>query len=265
MSLDATLWLAYIVAEAVLVVLMIYRRIGRLLGFFLAYCIWDLLSNCAGFASAHILHSGYSGYLNIYFAETVIDSALQFCVLVELAWSVLRPIRPSLPRSSLLVIALAILGLGALIWPFTVFSTVPHYSLEFRSVLYLQRTVSVLRILLFLVFAGCSQWLSIGWRDRELQVATGLGFYSLISLAVSIVQPHLSTSAQYVRLNQFAVASFLCALLYWIASFAQKEEARQEFTPQMQRLLLAVAGTARSTRGSLTDSGTNGPRKRTRL
>ena len=261
MSLDATLWLAYIAIEAVLVGLMVYRCMGRLLAFFLAYCIWDLLSNCGGFASAHIFHSSYSGYLTIYLAETIIDSALQFGVLVELAWSVLRPIRPSLPRTSLLIIAVLILGLGALIWPFTVFSTLPHYSLEFRSVLYLQRTVSILRILVFLVIAGCSQWLSIGWRDRELQVATGLGFYSLISLAVSIVEPHLSTSAQYVRLNQFQIASFLCALLYWIASFVQKEEVRQEFTPQAQKLLLAMAGAARSTRSSLADARASGPRK----
>ena len=42
----------------------------------------------------------------------------------------------------------------------------------------LQHTVSILRILFFLVLAGGSQLLSIGWRDRELQVATGLGFYS---------------------------------------------------------------------------------------
>jgi len=38
-------------------------------------------------------------------------------------------------------------------------------------------------------------------------------------------------------------------------SFAQKEAERREFSPQMQGLLLAVAGSARSTRIALTGSG----------
>ncbi len=122
--------------------------------------------------------------------------------------------------------------------------------------------MSVLRILLFLLLAGCSQLLSISWRDRELQVATGLGFYSLATLAVSMIQPHLSTSTQYVLVNQIGFGSFLCAMLYWIFSFSQKEEARQEFTPQMQRVLLAMAGTARTARVALEDSRVSKPRNR---
>ena len=251
MNLDNALWIAYIVIEAALVGLLAYRRAWRLLPLFFAYCIWDILSNVIG---SYFHHLSNSTYLNAYLVQTTIDSVLMFGVLVELAWSVLRPVRSSLPRMTILIIALIILVLGAVIWPLTTFSTLPSYSLELRIVLNLQRTCSVLRILIFLVLAGFSQWLSIGWRDRELQVATGLGFYSLISLAVSIVQPHLSSSEQYVRLNQIAIASFICSVLYWSVSFAQKEAVRREFTPQMQRVLLAMAGTARTARVALEDS-----------
>jgi hypothetical protein len=255
-NLDNAFWFAYIVIEAALVGLLAYRRAWRLLPLFFAYCIWDILSNLVSFATAHFLHLNYSNpiYLTTYLAQTVIDSVLMFGVLVEVAWSVLRPIRSSLPRSALFVVAAVILILGAIIWPFVVFSNLAHYSMELRVVLHLQRTVSVLRILLFLLLAGCSQLLSISWRDRELQIATGLGFYSLVTLAVSMLQPHLVTSQQYILLNQIGVASFLCSVVYWIFSFSQKEAARQEFTPQMQRVLLAMAGTARTTRVALEDS-----------
>jgi hypothetical protein len=253
-NLDNGLWFAYIAVEAALVGLLAYRRAWKLLPLFFTYCIWDILSNIFSFVAAHYLHPSYSGYLTTYLTQTVIDSALQFGVVVELAWSVLRPIRSSLPRTALFVVAAIILLLGAIIWPFVVFSNLAHYSTELRFVLHLQRTVSILRILLFLLLAAGSQLLSIGWRDRELQVATGLGFYSLVSLAISIVQPHLTNSDDYVRLNQIAIVSFVCSLVYWIVSFAQKEEARQQFTPQMQKLLLAMAGTARSTRIALEDS-----------
>ena len=128
--------------------------------------------------------------------------------------------------------------------------------------MHVQQTASILRILFFLVLAGCSQFLSIGWRDRELQVATGLGFYSLVSLAVEILHSHQAMGPQYALLNQVVVASYLISFAYWIFSFAQKEAKRREFTPQMQSLLLAVAGTARSTRVALMDSAAEKTRKR---
>jgi hypothetical protein len=261
-NLDNTLWFAYIAVEAALVGLLAYRRVWRLLPLFFAYCIWDILSNVIGFVSTSFIHPSYSHYLTTYLTIEVIDATLQFGVLVELAWSVLRPIRSSLPRAALFVVAGVILALGAIIWPFVAFTSLAQYTHELRVLLDLGRTVSVLRILLFLILAGCSQLLSISWRDRELQVATGLGFFSLTTLAISMVQPHLTSSAQYVLLNQIEIGSFLCSLVYWIVSFSQKEAARQQFTPQMQRVLLAMAGTARSARITLEDSRASNPRNR---
>jgi hypothetical protein len=122
------------------------------------------------------------------------------------------------------------------------------------AVVRLQQTVSILRVLFFLILAGCSQWLALSWRDRELQVATGLGLYSLVSLGVTMLQTHQTKSVQYMHLNQIVVASFLCSLIYWVFSFAQKQAERREFTPQMQNMLLAVAGVARADRAALAES-----------
>ncbi len=257
MTIDSMLWCSCAITLTGVIALLLYRHVWRILPTFCAYCIWDLLSNIAVYA-VHYFHP--SGYLPAYLAQTILDSVIEFCVVVELTWAVLRPLRMSLPRSTLVVIGVVVLILGAAIWPFAVYSNLAHYTFELRMVLHLQRTVSMLRILLFLLLAACSQWLSIGWRDRELQVATGLGFMSLVSITVSVVQPHLTTSAQYVRLNQLVIGSFLCCLLYWVFNFAQKEAARREFTPQMQKVLLAVAGAARTTRVALEDS--NGGRAR---
>jgi hypothetical protein len=110
--------------------------------------------------------------------------------------------------------------------------------------------------------AGCSQLLSIGWRDRELQVATGLGFYSLVSLGAAFLSSHQQTAHQFGHVNQFVIGSFLCALFYWVFSFAQKEAERREFTPQMQNLLLAVAGVARAERTALRANSRTGTEQR---
>jgi hypothetical protein len=60
--------------------------------------------------------------------------------------------------------------------------------------------------------------------------------------------------SEYARLYLFVIAGFLCSLLYWAFSFAQKQAERREFTPQMQSLLLAVAGVARAERAALNES-----------
>jgi hypothetical protein len=250
MSLDNALWLVGILIETAVLGLLLYRRVWRTMPVFCVYCAWVLLVN-AGLYAAIRFFPGV--YLTAYLVESAIDSALQFGVLVELVWSVLRPLRASLSRRALLVVGGVVLALGAAIWPFAVIPGFYNWSPQWHILIRLEQTTAILRVLFFLVLAGGSQLLSIGWRDRELQVATGLGFYSMVSLAVAMLHTHLTTRVQYGRLNQIEVAGYLCSLLYWVFSFAQQEAERREFSPQMQHLLLAVAGSARSTRMALTD------------
>jgi hypothetical protein len=49
--------------------------------------------------------------------------------------------------------------------------------------------------------------------------------------------------------------------MYWVFCFAQKEPERREFSPQMQSMLLAVAGAARTTRLAMTDARSSEIRK----
>jgi hypothetical protein len=258
MSLNNALWLVGIVTEAAVIGLLLYRCVWRTLPVFCVYCAWDLFSSMGAYAVVRFFPASYT---TAYLAVTVVDSALEFGVLVELAWSVLRPLRASLPRGALIVIGVLIVALGAAIWPFSGIHQLASLAPAMRNLVRLEQTTSILRILFFLVLAGSSHLLSIGWRDRELQVATGLGLYSFASLVVEILHSHQAMGSQYRNLNQIVVASYLCSLTYWVFSFAQKEAVRREFTPQMQSLLLAVAGTARTTRVALTDSTTGKTRK----
>lgn len=253
------LFFSYVSLEAALVGLLLYRRVWRALPVFCAYCAWDVSSNIG----AYLISRYYApGFFHFYFAQTFLDAALQLCVLVELVWSVLRPVRASLPRIALMVVGILILLAAAAIWPFAGFSGLAHVtSRQWLMLTQMQHTVSILRILFFLLLAAGSQVLSIGWRDRELQVATGLGFYSLVSIAVSILQARQTTGVQYVRLNEFVVVSFLGSLLYWAWCFSQKEAERREFTPQMQSFLLAVAGAAHSSRVALSEPRTGNSRR----
>src|SRR5271157_3280847 len=199
MTLDNTLWFASFVAEATVVVLLLYRRAWRTLPVFCLYCTWLGLFDAVAFP---VLRFFPASYFTVYFAATVIYFALEFGVLVELTWSVLRPYRTSLPRGAVVVVAGLVVALGAAIWPF---ATIPGFSYlppEWHFLMRLEQTTSILRILVFLLLAGCSQLLSIGWRDRELQIAAGLGFFSLVSVAVWMNHAGQTYGPQYHILDQ---------------------------------------------------------------
>jgi len=262
MSLDNALWIAGILLEAAVVGTLIYRRVWRILPLFSVYCAWDLLSN----TGAYPLRQYFSAqYPTVYLVQVIVDAVFVLGVLVELAWSVLRPLRSSLSRRILVVIAILIVAVGAAILPFSGIHQFSTSDPAMQGIFRVQQTAAILRILFFLGLAGFSQLLSIGWRDRELQVATGLGFYSLASVTVSLLQSNQTMESQYRSLNVIVVASYLCSLLYWVVSFAQKEAKRREFTPQMQNFLLAVAGTARAQRVTLTDSKDTETQRRRRF
>lgn len=258
MSLDKILWLSGLFAEAGVVVVCVRGRLFSQTPVFSCYVVWGLLVDLA----LYLLKFNPHLYFRVYVYELIADSVFQFAVLVELGWAVLRPIRSSLPRQSILIIALLILIAGAIIWPISSLTELPKaYGPLARTFVHVQTTVAILRVVFFLALAGFSQLLSIGWKNRELQIATGLGFYSMFNLAIMLIHSHQAVGPAYIFLNQLIVASYLCSLIYWIVSFAQKEEARQEFTPQMQSFLLTVTGAARASRVALADSGIGPSRK----
>jgi len=248
---DSILSIAGIAGEIAVIALLFYRRAWRTLPWF---CAYSTLMPLGGSVNYLVLHYARSAYFNTYFVSTIIDSTLQFCVLVELAWSVFRPFRASLPKHTIWYLGSFLALGGAAIWPFANNPAYSHFPAQWQLLGRFVQTDSILRVLLFLILAGCSQLLSIGWRDREMQIATGLGFYSVVALAISALHSHMGPTQHYRDLDKLLIGSYLGSLVYWIYSFAHKEAERREFSPQMQGLLLAVAGAARSSRIAMTGS-----------
>jgi hypothetical protein len=258
LSLDTILWLCGLLAEAGVVVLCIRARLFKQMPVFCSYLVWSLLVDPV----LYFLSKSFPQvYFRAYVYQLIADAAFQLAVIVELGWAVLRPIRASLPKQSILILVFLVVCAAAIIWPITATMVPDHLPSSGRFLVHVQQTVGVMRITAFLALAGLSQLLSIGWRNRELQVATGLGFFSMFSLAVSLIHSHQKVGAYYKQLDRLVVASYLCSLVYWIVSFAQQEEERQEFTPQMQSFLLTVTGAAHTGRVALVNSGISPSRK----
>jgi hypothetical protein len=225
----------------------------RTLPFFCAYATWTVVNDSAAIFFLYLWKLSPFLYGRFYFGQAILDSVLQFTVLGELAWSVLRPVRGSLPRGSRLILNVLVALAGLAIWPLAAMAMPPSLEGKQAILFHLQETFAILRVACFLILASFSQLLSIGWRDRELQVATGLGFYSIASLIVTVLHTHQTWGPQYHGLDEALSASYLCTLTYWIVSFATKEQERKEFSPQMQQLLVLMSGGARAERIALGD------------
>jgi hypothetical protein len=254
--LDTALQFAGFFAEAVIIGLLLFRHIYKKLPLFSAYLIWSFISDFGGYL---LIHRFPGAGLHIYFASIILDAIFMFCVLIEVSMSVLKPISSLLPRWAIGAVTLIVALCGVAVWQFIRFRGLEGLPAEYQNLVHMQMTLSAVRILFFLLLACLSQLLSIGWRDRELQIATGFGFYALVSLSVALLHLNqgLGTSEQshqYHLVDFLGGASYVCALFYWIVCFVQDVPERREFTPQMQNFLLAVAGNARSTRMAMRDS-----------
>jgi len=244
--------------------LLAYKRIYKLLPLFFSYIAWSLLNDLGGFL---LIRHFPNTTLRVFLASTIIDSFFMFCVLIEISMSVLKPVRSLLPRWAMLAVA-AFIGLaGVLIWFLVKFPGFDKLQGDFQTYAHLVFTVSAMRLLFFLILAGFSQLLSIGWRDRELQIATGFGFYALASITVGILHWNLGAGSpgldrQYHLLDQMMSACYTGSLVYWVFSFVQEVPERRQFTPQMQNFLLAVAGNARAARVAMTNESGSKPGRR---
>jgi hypothetical protein len=259
-TLDNALLITGIVAEFAVLALLLSRKAWRILPLFCTYIAWTILTDIA---NSVILSRFPATFNTAYFIEMGPDSLLQFAVLIELAWSVLRPSRAVLPRGTLWVLALLVAIAGLVIWPFAGMTVPANLTAHAQLFVHFQQTIAILRVVCFLVMAGFSQVLSIGWKDRELQVATGLGFYSIISLLVAVLHSHqVWQDPSYTWLDRAVSVSYIGTLSYWVLSFATKEQKRKEFSPQMQQFLVLMGGGARAGRIALDDLPSERSRKR---
>ncbi len=262
--MDTALTLLGCVIEAVILGLLFYKRIYKTLPLFSLYIAWGLLSDLGGFL---LIRRFPNTELRIFLASTIIDSIFMFCVLIEVSMSVLKPVRALLSKWAIILVAGFIGAAGGLIWFLVKFPGFDKLQGDFQTIGHLEFTVSAMRLLFFLLLAGLSQLLSIGWRDRELQIATGFGFYALASIAVGIMHWNLGAGnpgldRQYHLLDQMMSACYSGSLVYWVFSFVQEVPERRKFTPQMQNFLLAVAGSARAERMAMRDSSEEKRKKR---
>ncbi|WP_162601091.1 hypothetical protein [Occallatibacter savannae] len=226
------------------------KRIYRDFPLFTAYQVWIFaLAMGSTVASARLANDAYN---RLFFISSVVDALFLFVILVEMSMSVLKPVRAMLPRWTIVAVAAALGAVAVAVWRIASPPGAGKLSSMSQHIIHLDITMSVLRIAFFVTLAALSQLLCLGWRDRVVQISTGLGFFSLVSLGVTFL--HMNQGVGAVHLNELyhvldrvVVCAYIASMLYWGVCFARDVRERQEFTPQMQKFIEALAQNARST------------------
>jgi hypothetical protein len=244
-ALFATVGLLGLSAEIALFVVLVARRQYKNFPIFTFYIGFNLLSDL-GISTLMVVlppHLGRSLALGL----LPLQYLLELGVLLEIAWNVLRPVHISLPAGSIRVfigaVTVALLCGTLLAWHLD--STGDKVQ-DFKTPLDL--TFGLLRMLIFVATAGFAQLLGVGWRNKVLQLATALSFYSAVNLVVSLVQRYSGPSIGLQRIGGVAYALEV-GFLVW--AFTTKEVRRREFSPQMEQFLVTLAGRAKLARTAL--------------
>jgi hypothetical protein len=234
-----------LIAEITLLAILIARRQYRIFPVFVLYIAFNVFNDLVvgGLVATARPDTGQA----LLFALLPVQYLLELGVLFEIAWQVLRPVQTSLPRGTVRafvgLLALALLGGTLLAWH--VHAT-GHKVYDIKSPLDL--TVGLLRMLIFAATAGFAQVLGIGWKNKVLQLATALSFYSAVDLIVSLSERHSGGSLALEPVRGGAYVFELCFLVW---AFTTKEVRRREFSPQMEQFLVTLAGRAKVARTAL--------------
>jgi hypothetical protein len=230
------------IAEIGLLIVLLVRRQFKIFPVFTLYIAFNLLSDL-GVGALMVLYPIHVAR-SLAFALLPLQYLLELGILLEITWNVLRPVHASLPQGSVRVfvsaVVLALLGGILLAWHFGNTGNKIQDPLDLM--------VGLLRMLIFVATAGFAQLLGVGWKNKVLQLATALSFYSAVSLIVSLVERYSGRSKELDGLVSVAFTLEL-AFLVWV--FTTKEVRRREFSPQMEQFLVTLAGRAKLARTAL--------------
>lgn len=245
-GIDRALWLAGVAGEFLLVLILLVRRSYRTFPIFFSWiCVVLLLEPTFYWL---LLHTSETTYYRAFFALNFPQYLLEIGVLAEIAINVVRPVKKTLSRGLLLAFGVA---MGAiLVAGFVVAARVNSVTLvDPRSFTVINATMAILRLATFILIAGFSQLLGLNWKNHVLQLASGLAFYSVVTLIVELAHSCLRAGAAYhdtyIALDHLRIGGYLCALYFWCYAFVKKEAPRKDFSPQMTNFLVSLSGSTK--------------------
>src|SRR5271170_5789611 len=158
-NLDNALWALSLAGQLCLLLIMVYRKLYRHFPILTAYLFYSSLSDSLFFFIFR--HWSQKAYFQAYFADLVPEFMFQIAILLEVAFNIVRPVRRSLPKSALLVLAGMLVSGTVLALVLSIRSSptqLTHWGQYFAQ---LNFAVAILRVIIFSAITVFSQMLGI--------------------------------------------------------------------------------------------------------
>jgi hypothetical protein len=242
------LWIAPHALQAVIVIVMIRRRLAREFPMFLSYTIFAIVNEAILFILDHSTAVSPEQYWVAYWIGSALSIALRFAVVSEIFSHVFSPY-PALGQLSRILfrwsaVVLALVGV-------VVAAYVPGDAAHpiFSGIYVVDRGTSLIQAgLLALLFLFAS-YFGLSWRSYAYGIAVGLGIFSTVDLAIAAMDAHGGPLGGGYYFDFVTMATYHCCVVIWLVYLLAPETSHravkelpknnlEEWNAELQRLLL---------------------------
>lgn len=211
-----TLWLATILAKAVLCAILWFKRQVRVYPYFVAWVTYQLVESGA------LLCMDRRGalYFYTYWITAAVDVLFKLAVLIELFHNVMQTElceRIIVRRFYALVVVLAAVSFAL------AFAFPSHYPVRLMAVINTADAgASLMLCLIFIAILIAARRERVYWLNRSLGIGYGLLLYLPLRALIDVIEMP-ARRALITRLNYAEMFAFLGTVLIWITFFVRPE------------------------------------------
>lgn len=248
-GLDLVFWAAGFLGHVVLLSVLTWKRRVRRFPIFTTLIAANITRTVTLY---FILHLGgkhqYSHYYYTFWMFALLDTALQFCVVYELAVRTFHPVRAwthDLKVRFFWLIALSLIIAGGLTWS----ASPPAQKMMQTIVLKGDLFPEVCMIELFVGMLALSAVTGTPWIGHTAKISQGLGFYSMFNAITDVGHNYFGLGGNdhsYFVLSHIRMAVYFLCLCFWIVTLWHDEPPQREMTEEMQLQLSQLRRRIRS-------------------
>lgn len=242
------LWVAPHVLQVLVVIAMLRRRLVHQFPLFLAYTVFEILTNICLFTLDHATSVAPRTYWTMHAIFKVGSIALRFGVIYEIFSNVFDqyPALIQLCRMLLRWCAALLVLVAALVTAYAPTSDVPPI---FSGIRLADLGISVVQTGLLLFLFMFSSYFRIAWRSYVCGIAAGVGIFSFVTVATAAIDMGTGVAPASYVLDFVTMIAYHCSVLVWLAYLLLPESQGraaaalpnhdlEEWNQELQRLLL---------------------------
>ena len=240
-DLDLLFWATGFYGHIVLLLVLAARHRASEFPFFTILIASNVLRTATLYFIIH--HGTKHEYFYTYWSLAVVDMALQFCVVYEMASHVFRPLgvwAPDVRKSFVWLLFGSVTVASALTALAKPDTQIWVRSLVIRGNFFSSALMSEM----FVGMIALSVTVGLPWKTHVARISQGLGVYSIIGVLTEAGHNHFGTHSQiFTTLSHLRITTYLICVWYWNIMLWRNAPAPRELPEEMRIQLFTLQRT----------------------